>query len=246
MLRDASTATNMWRGSRDLVTPASSAVKAKLSLLAVAGVLAGAGAVWLAAHQPAGRPTEPGPVLTLLVGASLLGCGVASWRARPENRVGPIMIFTGFAWFTALLVDATPPWLNTIGLAVQSVWVVGLVYLLLAFPSGRLPGRLDRWLVGGGLVAGVGLQLLAMLYGNKAGLRCPGCANNLLQVVHDNHKAQGWLGLQRLIGAVLIVTVIVLLIRRWLRASAAQRHAVWPVLAAGDRHARRAWLDGRV
>ena len=123
--------------------------------------------------------------------------------------------------------------MNTIGLAVQSVWIVGLVYLLLAFPSGRMPGRLDRWLVGGGLVAGVGLQLLAMLYGNKAGLRCPGCANNLLQVVHDNHKAQGWLGLQRLIGAVLIVTVIALLIRRWLRASAAQRRAVWPVLVAG-------------
>ena len=135
--------------SGDLVTPESPAMKAKLSVLASAGVLAGAGAVWLAAHQPPGRPTEPGPVLTLLVGASLLGCGLASWRARPENRVGKIMVFTGFAWFAALLVDASPPWLNTIGLAVQSVWIIGLVYLLLSFPSGRLPGRLDRWLVAG-------------------------------------------------------------------------------------------------
>jgi hypothetical protein len=70
-------------------------------------------------------------VLTLLVGASLLGCGLASWRARPDNRVGKIMVFTGFAWFTELLVDATPPWLNTIGLAVQAVWIFGLVYLLI-------------------------------------------------------------------------------------------------------------------
>ncbi len=115
-------------------------MKAKLSLLAAAGVLACAGAVWLAAHQPSGRPTEPGAVLTLVVGASLLGCGLASWRARPENRVGKIMVFTGFAWFAGLLVDASPAWLNTIGLAVQSVWVIGLVYLLLAFPSGRLTG----------------------------------------------------------------------------------------------------------
>lgn len=218
------------------MTPESPAMTAKLSLLsllAAAGALAGAGAVWLAAHQPPNRLTEPGPVLTFLVGVSLLGCGLASWRARPENRVGKIMAFTGFAWFIAQLVDATPPWLNTIGLAVQSVWIIGLIYLLLSFPSGRLRGRLDRWLVAVGVSAAFGLQLVAMLYGNKAGLRCPGCSNNLLQVVHDNHKALAWRGLQFLMGAALSATVIGLLIVRWLRAGAAQRHAVWPVLVAG-------------
>ena len=208
-------------------------MKAKLSAVATAGVLAGIGAVWLAAHQPANRPTEPGPLLTLLVGASLLGSGLAAWRARPGNRIGLIMVFTGFAWFAAQLIEASPAWLNTIGLAVQSVWVIGLVYLLLSFPSGRLGGRLDRGLVGTGIAAALGFQLLAMLYGNKAGLRCPGCADNLLQVVHDKHKALAWLGLQRLVGAVLIVTLIALLVGRWLRASAARRHAVAPVLVAG-------------
>jgi signal transduction histidine kinase len=208
-------------------------MKAKLSMVALAGVPACAAAVWLAAHQPAGRPTEPGPVLELLVGASLLGCGVASWRARPENRIGPIMVFTGFAWFAAQLIEATAPWLNTIGLAVQSVWIIGLIWLLLSFPSGRLKRRPDRWLVVAGAAAAFGMQLLAMLYGNKAGLHCPGCANNLLQVIHDNHKARGWRGLQELVGAVLIVTVVGLLVGRWLRASTAQRRAVAPVLVAG-------------
>jgi signal transduction histidine kinase len=208
-------------------------MKAKLSLLAAAGVLAGVGAVWLAAHQPPNRLTEPGPLLTLLVGVSLLGCGLASWRARPENRLGKVMVLTGFAWFAAQLVEATPAWLNTIGLAVQSVWIVGLIYLLLSFPSGRLPGRLDRALVTVGTVAAVGLQLLAMLYGNKAGLHCPGCSNNLLQIVHDNHKALAWRALQFLVGGLLFVTVIALLIGRWLRASTAQRRAVAPVLVAG-------------
>jgi signal transduction histidine kinase len=220
-------------GPRDLVMPESPATQTKLSLLAAAGVLAGAGAVWLAAHQPAGRPTEPGPVLTLLVGASLLSCGLASWRARPENRVGKIMVFTGFAWFAAQLIEATPAWLNTIGLAVQSVWIIGLVWLLLSFPSGRLPSRLDRWLVVATVAVALGVQLLAMLYGDKAGLHCPGCANNLLQVVHDNHKALAWRGLQFLVGAALIATVIALLVVRWLRASTAQRRAVAPVLVAG-------------
>ncbi len=208
-------------------------MKVRLSVAGAAGVLAGAGAVWLAAHQPPGRPTEPGAVLEVLVGASLLGCGLASWRARPENRLGPIMVFTGFAWFAAQLIEASPPWLNTIGLAVQSLWIVGLVWLLLSFPSGRLEQRLDRWLVVGGGTVAVGLQLLAMLDGNKAGLRCTGCSNNLLQVVHDNHKALNLLGLQRLVGAVLIVTIIAVLIRRWTRASSALRRAVAPVLLAG-------------
>lgn len=208
-------------------------MRAKLWAIAGVGVLAAIGAVWLAAHQPPNRLTEPGPVLELLVGASLLGCGIGSWRARPENRMGPIMVFTGFAWFAAELIEARPPWLNTIGLAVQSVWIIGLVYLLLSFPSGRLESRLDRWLVWGGAIIGVGFQLLAMLYGNKAGLRCDGCSNNLLQIVHNNHAAQGWLGLQRLVGAVLIVIIIAALGRRWLGASAAQRRAVAAVLVAG-------------
>ncbi len=123
--------------------------------------------------------------------------------------------------------------MNTIGQAVQSVWVVGLIFLLLAFPTGRLRSRLDRWLIGIGAVASLGFQLMAMLYGNKAGLRCTGCANNLLQITHDNRQALAWLSLQRLVGAALLLTVIVLMLRRWLLAGAAQRHAVAPVLVAG-------------
>jgi signal transduction histidine kinase len=208
-------------------------MKAKLWLVTVAGVIAAIPAVWLAAHQPSDRPTEPDAVLTLVVGASLLSCGLASWRSRPENRLGPIMVLTAFAWFAAQLTEASAPWLYTIGTAVQTVWGIGLVYLLLSFPSGRLSSRLDRWLVAATVVLALGFQLLAMLYGNRAGLRCGSCPNNLLRVVADNKQAEGWLGLQRLLGAALVATIIALLLKRWLRASAPQRRAVAPVLVAG-------------
>ncbi len=59
-------------------------------------------------------------MLTLLVGASLLGCGLASWRARPENRLGHIMVFTAFGLFASQLTEASSAWLYTIGLAVQA------------------------------------------------------------------------------------------------------------------------------
>ena len=208
-------------------------MKARLYAIAAAGVVAGAGAAWLAAHQPPDRPTEPDAVLTLVVGASLIGCGLASWQSRPENRLGPVMVITGFLWFAGQLSEASAPWLYTFGSAIQYVWAVGLVYLLLSFPSGRLQGRLDRSL----MWATVGLfcmQLLAMLYGNKAGIRCPGCPDNLLQVVHDNHKAQAWLNLERLVGGVVIATVVTVLVTRWARSSPAQRRAVAPVLVAGS------------
>ena len=231
MLRDAARTRKIGAGAR--LTPESPALTAKLSAVAVVGVLAGAAAAWLAAHQEPTGPTEPGAILTLVVGASLLGCGLASWRSRPENRVGPIMVCTGFAWFAAQLNGATVPWIYTIGTAVQSVWGIGLIYLLLSFPSGRLPGRLDRWLLGVAILLVVGFQLLAMLYGNRAGLRCPGCPDNLLQVTYDNQKALDWLNLQRLLGGALIVMLIGVLVRRWINASAAQRRAVAPVLVAG-------------
>ena len=207
-------------------------MRRKLAVIAALGVVAGAGAVWVAGHQPPHRPTEPDPALTLLVGASLLGCGLVSWRARPENRLGPVMVLTAFAWFASQLSEASAPWVYTLGSAIQYVWAVGLIYLLLSFPSGRLAAPVDRWLMGGvlGLFA---LQLLAMLWGNKTGLRCSSCPDNLLQVGHNNHRAESLLGLERLLGGVLLATVIVLLVRRWVQASPAQRRAVAPVLVTG-------------
>ncbi len=211
----------------------SSGMKAKLWVVAGAGLLAGVGAVHLAAHQPPDRPTQADAVVTLLVGVSLLGSGLGSWRAWPENRLGPVMVLTAFGWFATQLIETSAPWPYTIGSAVQSLWGVGFIYLLLSFPSGRLPGRVDHGLVLATVVLAFGLQLLAMLYGNGAGLRCPGCPNNLLQVFHDNRLAHRLLSLERALGGVVIVTTIALLVRRWLRAGPAQRRAVAPVAVAG-------------
>jgi signal transduction histidine kinase len=77
------------------------------------------------------------------------------------------------------------------------------------------------------------LPILAMLDGNKAGLRCASCPDNLIQITHNNQEAMNLLGLQRLLGSALLVVIVGLLIRRWLRASAARRRAVAPVLVAG-------------
>lgn len=206
----------------------------KQLLVACAAVLAGAGAVWLAAHGGRDRPTEPGAVLTALVGASLVGSGLGLWHTRPENRLGPVMVLTGFAWFAGLLIEASGPALYTIGMALEYVFIAGFVYLVLSFPSGRLQTRLDRAVVGAALLLTTLVTWLAMLFGQRRGLRCgPGCPDNVIRVAHDNGLALALLNVVRVGGAVVIVTALVVMVRRWLRASAPQRRAVAPVLLAG-------------
>jgi signal transduction histidine kinase len=207
-------------------------MKPKLWVVAGAGLAAMVGALYLAAHQTPNRPTEPDAVLTLVLGASLLGSGLASWRARPENRLGPVMVLTAFGFFSSQLTEASPAWMYTLGTAVQYLWLIGFLYLLLTFPSGRLSGRLDRWLMGA-VVALLCLPILAMLDGSKAGLRCYDCPDNLIQIVHNNQEALNLLNLQRLVGSTLLVAIVVVIIRRWMRASSARRRTVAPVLVAG-------------
>lgn len=209
-------------------------MRAKLFFLVAAAIAAGIGATWLAAHAGADRPTEPGPILTALVGASLIGCGLVSWRERPKNRLGPAMVLTGFVWFAGLLSEATSAPLYTVGVAVEYVFVAGFVYIVLSFPSGQLRGRLDRTIVALA-VGALSLQVAAMLFGSGSGLRCGGdCGHNLIQVVHDNGLALALLGVERLIAAILTLAALSLLTIRWLRASRPQRREVTWVLLAGN------------
>src|ERR1700729_2727233 len=193
-------------------------MRAKLVLLISAAIAAGIGATWLAAPAGGPRPTGPGPLLTALVGASLIGCGLASWRARPDNRVGPVMVLTGFLWFAGLLSEATSAALYTLGVAIEYVFLCGFIYIVLSFPSGRLRTPLDKSIVALA-IAGTGLQVVAMLFGSGSGLRCGGgCGDNLIQVFHDNGLALSLLNLQRVLGAILTLTAVALLTTRWLRA----------------------------
>ena len=208
-------------------------MKAKLVVLGFAGLAAGAVAVWVARDAGADRPQIPSALLTLLVGWSLIGSGLFSWRARPGNRVGPIMVGTGFLWFASVLQDAHEPVPFTIGYALQVLWIGGFVYLILAFPSGRLRGRLERALVvvAFGLVTIV--QLAWLLVADSHAVICARCSTNLLEVSRSDAIANDLLQFQRVAGLAVIVGGIAVLIRRWRRASRPERRVVAPVLVAG-------------
>jgi signal transduction histidine kinase len=95
--------------------------------------------------------TEQNPALValaraLMVGAPI-GIGLYSWHRRPEERFGPLLVLAGVAWFVTTLAESSDELPYTLGRLAGWLVEVLLVYLLLSFPTGRLPTRTDRVLV---------------------------------------------------------------------------------------------------
>ena len=91
--------------------------------------------------------------LALTVGLSFLVSGViALWR-RPDNRTGFLLVLVAYFWFLGALAESDNDWVFTLGVLVSSLALGAFVHLLLAYPTGRLQGRRDLWLVVGTYVA---------------------------------------------------------------------------------------------
>lgn len=209
-------------------------MRTKLVVVALAALAAGAGAAYLAD----GRDFEPyqtaSAPLALLVGWAFVGSGLVALRRRPRNLLGPVMVFTGFAWFATFLTDAHDPWLFTIGTALQSVYLVGFAYLILSFPTGRLPGRAERAVVWAAVVLVSVVEVAALLFSNSDAVLCDGCPRNVFEVTRNDSLANAILEVQRTAGVVVALATALLLVRRWRAATAPQRRAVAPVLWAGS------------
>jgi signal transduction histidine kinase len=209
-------------------------VRTRQALLAIAALLAGAAAAWLAAQNAWPYATASAPV-ALFVGWSFIASGLAAWQARPENRLGKVMVFTGFAWFASFLGEAHPPLPFTVGTAVDSIFFLGLVYLVLSFPTGRLRSWIDQGVLAGWVAVVVVLQLAILLVAANTNSRvCPGCPDDLIALGHDDRLANTLSQVQRVAGLVLTLFVVGLVALRLSRASAVQRRTVWPVVCAGS------------
>jgi hypothetical protein len=96
-------------------------------------------------------PTPPAwEVAFLLIGGSFAACGLVAWRRRPGNRSGGLMVATGLSFLAGpLLEQFDSQVMQTLSLLVGDLWIVLLVVLLPAFPSGRpLRSATDRVLLG--------------------------------------------------------------------------------------------------
>jgi signal transduction histidine kinase len=147
-------------------------------------------------------------------------CGLYAWWRRPDSRFGALMVAAGFANFISTLSWTTNDLTFTLGQALDLVPPVLFMHVFLAFPSGRLRGRMERAVVGSAYVAAVILQLIRMPFGGFG-------PNNLLEVYAHEDAALLSLRVALLtVSAFCLSGVAVLLLRRRARGRPVRRSHV--------------------
>ena len=73
--------------------------------------------------------------------------GCYAWHRRPNERFGPLLVVAGLGWFLTTLAESNSSVPYSIGRIAGWVVELQLVYLILSFPSGRLPAPVDRALI---------------------------------------------------------------------------------------------------
>jgi signal transduction histidine kinase len=139
---------------------------------------------------------------------SYTACGLVTWWQRPTNRLGPLMILTGFSTLATTLSWAGAASAQAIGQALDLLPTVLIVHVFLAFPTGRIRHPLDRILITVGYVAAIGVQLVVIMLGG------PG-SPTLLALVDDPAAATLLHNLELVVlSAVAVASVGILVARR--------------------------------
>ena len=193
-----------------------------------AGAAGTLGALWPVLTS-AGEPVIAADVIYRATGGSFVAAGMIAWQRRPGNRVGPLMVATGFLFFAApLAAQLDSSLVQTLGLLVTDYWTITFVVVLLVFPrSRRLHGRPEQLLVVAFVIPLVVAQPLWLLFVEEEGL-----TNDF--ALWPNERAADWVDKgQRGLLLAATASLFLLLAWRWWRATPALRRVLVPVLAGG-------------
>jgi signal transduction histidine kinase len=131
------------------------------SLLVTAGSLGvllstGAAVVSLTGSVPDDGAFALGVGLSIAIPVAV---GLYAWRGQIHTRFGRLLVLIGLASFFPALATAGNDLVYSVGRIADWFVVVALIYLMLAFPTGRLPGTPDRAL----FLSAVGLVAILFL-----------------------------------------------------------------------------------
>ena len=205
--------------------------RALLALFVVGVVFAGVDvALVLSSHHDDQKLVSA--ILGPVIGLSFIGTGAFAWWRRPLNRFGLLMTAVGFAWFVGGLVEANEAIVYTAAAYVGSLYLVLVIHMVLAFPTGRLEGRLSRAIVVAAYVDAFAVALPFFLLGGD--LQIGGeTVPNAFAIVHEPGLASVFDVASSLIAVGIAAATVVVLVRKRRTATPPQRRAQAPMLWTG-------------
>lgn len=191
--------------------------RALLATVALAGLAAVGASIALAATSDhIDLPVVQAALFIWIVVAYMLS-GLVAWWRRPDSGFGRLLVIVGLGAAVSNLAWSNQPVLFTVGQAGDLLAIVLFLHVFLAYPTGRLDGRVARLLVVTGYAVSIGLQVTVMLLGGFG-------PDNLLAVtdaqpVADVVHAIALVGL----AVLLLAGVVVLALRRRAGGAALRR-----------------------
>jgi signal transduction histidine kinase len=170
--------------------------------------------------------------------AAPIAVGLYAWREGTHARFGRLLVLIGGVWSLTTLAGSGSELLYSIGRAAGWFAEAGIVYLVLAFPSGRLTSRIDRALALAAFVLVAVLFLPTVLIAETYPSPSPistcdaSCPSNAFMVVGTEPAILDDLivPLREVLAAVILIAVIVRLADRIRRATRLMRRTLVPVL----------------
>jgi signal transduction histidine kinase len=204
--------------------------------------LLGAGGLALAAIPSAvaaSSTTVDGPLAVIYAAVGVLlvwMVGLLLWQRPQERRVALMLFALAVAYALRTLAASDSAWVYSLARAFGPVAEFLLVWIMLAFPSGRLRSVPDRVIVTGAAVTATLLWLPVVLFSRDvplSGVLVPcgtNCPTNTLVLSDSPHLAATFLAAFRWSGTLLLLAVALSLLDRLLRASRLSRRTLAPVL----------------
>jgi signal transduction histidine kinase len=212
--------------------PASAPWRAVRVLIAVAGV---AFSILAEAQQLAlGDRPAVFVVADLLGGWAFLAAGAVVWDRRPSNRIGPLLVAIGFAWFVGTFGAAGSDMVAYLGRSFQGYYEPLLAILVLAYPTGRLTTRWTRLVAVAWLVDHSVWSIARAVLDRPLGwYACPSCPETIDAYVNARTLLDRIGPITLSIAVLLAGAVLVLLVGRLVRAGPAGRRRLFPVVLGG-------------
>ena len=167
-------------------------------------------------------------VLLFAAGVVFTITGAIAAARRPRNATGAQMLAVGLVWSLGSLQAADDSFVFTLGFALSALAFVPFTWLILSYPTGRLP-RDDRWIVAA-VAAIVTLGPLSVVLTDSTPITgCADCPESAFVLSDDAGLARAASLAYALLAAAAALGVFVRLVRRYRASTPPLRRVIGPV-----------------